>query len=186
LAGIELTSALARLLSDRELRLRFRADARQVACDLSVSLHDEAILCAIDPAALETQAQALIDKRCGEVARIIPRTWEVLVAERMKLFEEYAEHSWPAGHQRHLLDALGFIRFVIGRGLPHDRIERLRLETRLSRPRYRVSLVMRCGRWRLPALYCSSCTPSGLSERLLHFGPAERTAQLNCWVSESR
>jgi hypothetical protein len=171
LAGIELTSALARLLSDRDVRRRFRADPRHVAYDLSLSPHDAAILSAIDPVALETQAQALLDKRRGEVSRIIPRTWALLSAGHTQIFEEYAVRSWPAGHRRHLLDALGFVRFLIGRGLPHDRFEGLRLETGLSGRRYRIALVTHCGRWRLPALYISSFTQSGWSERLLHVGP---------------
>ena len=170
MAGIELTSALARLLSDRDVRRRFRADPRRVASDLSLSSHDASILSAIDPVALETQAQALIDKRRGEVSRIIPRTW-ALLSGPTQIFEEYAVRAWPAGHRRHPLDALGFIRFLIGRGLPHDCVERLRLETGLSRPRYRIALVTHCGRWRLPALYLSSFTLSGWNERLLHVGP---------------
>lgn len=170
MAGLELTPALARLLSDRALRLRFAADATQVARELELPPCDAEILCAMDPAALEAQAQTLVAKRRGEVARIAPQTWNLLAAAGAELFDEYACDRWPTGHLRHPQDTLAFLRFLAARGLPHDPIEGLRIETRLSRRRHRIRLV-RGGRWRLPALYCSWVTRGGWSERLLHFGP---------------
>ncbi|OFW30928.1 MAG: hypothetical protein A3H97_19430 [Acidobacteria bacterium RIFCSPLOWO2_02_FULL_65_29] len=174
MAGVELTSALARLLSDRTLRLRFNADRGEVARELELTTRDAAILCAVDAAGLEAQAQTLLDKRRSEATRIMPRTWKLLAPAGTGLFEEYASDHWPTGHLRHPMDALAFMRFLVERGLPHDRIERLRMETRLSDRRRRISVVPSGSRWKLPALYVAWLTPRGWSERLVHVGPRAR------------
>jgi hypothetical protein len=171
LAGLDLTHALARLLTDRSLRRRFRADRSAVSRELSLQPDDAAILCAIDPPELDAQAQSLLAKRLGEVARIAPRTWKALGIEGVRVFDDYASDHWPTGHMRHPHDALAFLRFLTARGLPHDTIETLRLEARLSRCRCRIRLIPRAGLWQLPAIYYGWRTRSGWSERLLHIGP---------------
>src|SRR5262245_63399220 len=125
---------------------------------------------ALDPLALNAQADTLVDKRRGEVARIAPRTWGLLGATGVEVFNEYASNHWPAGHRRHPEDTLAFLRFLAARGLPHDPLETLRIETRLSSTRYRVRIV-RSWSWWLPAIYCGWLTPRGWRERVLHLGP---------------
>jgi hypothetical protein len=174
LAGRELTSALARLLSDRTLRLRFRADRSAVAGELDLTMDDAAMLCAVDPGELEAQAQTLLDKRRSEATRLMPRTWKLLTSKGTRLFEEYAAGHWPTGHHRHQVDAADFMRFLVERGLPHDPIERLRMETRLSGRRHRVGIVPGGSRWKLPALYVAWLTTRGWTERLVHLGPRAR------------
>jgi hypothetical protein len=171
LAGLDLTLALARLLTDRALRLRFTADALQVARELELAPHEVAILCGVDPAELEAQAQTLLDKRRSEATRIVPRTWQLLGSAGTALFEEYATSYWPTGHLRHPSDALAFLRYLADRGLTYDRLELLRIETRLSGRSHRIGIVPNGGRWRLPALYFGRITPRGWSEHLLHLGP---------------
>jgi len=171
LAGPDLTLALARLLSDRTLRSAFAADPARVAGGFSLSQADTRLLCAMDHGALEQQALALVDKRAGEVRRIVPRTWARLGPAAARRFEDHASSYWPAWHLRHPQDALAFLRFLSRQGLPCDRLERLRLETRLSRRRRRVGVVPNVGRWKLPALYVTWRTSHGWRERLLHLGP---------------
>ena len=172
MAGHEVTLALARLLSDRELRSRFSSDPAQVAGELNLSPDDSAIVCGLDPAGLHAQAQSLVDKRREEVARLAPRTWRLLNGAAARLFDDHASSCWPTGHLRHPQDALAFLGFLARGGHPHDPIEALRLETRLSNRRRRISVVRGRSRWRLPALYCAWRTPRGWREHILHFGPA--------------
>jgi hypothetical protein len=172
LAGLELTVALTRLLSDRDLRRRFAVDRPQVATELGLQPDDAAILVGIDPAALDAQARSLVGKRRGEVARIAPRTWSLLGATGREIFNEYASRHWPEGHRRHPHDALAFLHFLSARGLPYDAVEKLRIETRLSSMRWRVRIV-RSGRWRLPGIYCGWFTRGRWKERLVHIGPGD-------------
>jgi hypothetical protein len=171
LAGADLTSALTRLLSDRALRRRFAGDRAEVALELGLTGDDAAMLIAIEPAALDSQARTLIGKRRGEVARIAPRTWTRLGARRIEIFNDYTSSHWPAGHRRHPEDALAFLRFLADRGLPHDPVEKIRIETRLSSKRYGVRIV-RSGSWRLPGIYCGWLTRRGWVERVVHLGPS--------------
>ena len=166
-----MTSALALLLSDPALRVRLKADAAKLARDLELPPPDAAILCSLNPAGVEAQAATLLAKRRGEVARIVPRTWKMLTPAASEIFEEYASHHWPTGHRRHPEDALAFLRFLAGGGLPHAPIELVRLETRLAQRRHCFRLVSGGGRWRLPVFYCGWLTERGWNERVLHFGP---------------
>ena len=171
MAGPDLTLALARLLSDRTLRSAFAADPARVAAGFSLPEADTRLLSAMDVIALEQQAQALLDKRAGEVRRLVPRTWARLGPGAAGRFDDNASAYWPAGHLRHPQDALAFLRFLSRHGLPHDRVEHLRLEARLSRRRHRLGIVREGVRWKLPALYVTWRTSHGWRERLLHLGP---------------
>ena len=172
MAGHEVTLALARLLSDRELRSRFSSHPAQVTRELKLNPCDAAIVQALDPTALSTQAESLIDKRRGEVARLAPRTWAMLGATGARIFNDYASGSWPTGHLRHPQDALSFLRYLSRSGQPHDPIEALGLETRMSDRRRHVRVVRLENRWRLPALYCAWRTGRGWRERVFSIGPA--------------
>ena len=171
MAGPDLTLALGRLLSDRALRSAFAANPGQVARVFALSGRDADLFVAMDPAALEQQAQALLAKRRAEVARVIPQSWRLLGASAPARFDDHASACWPSGHLRHPQDALAFLRFLARHGLPHDRMEALRLDTRLSSRRRRIHLVSRAGRWKLPALYVAWQSRRVWRERLVHLGP---------------
>jgi hypothetical protein len=116
----ELTTALGALLSDRNLRETLRRNSGQAARQLQVPESD---LRALDPEALEIQAESLIEKRRNEVAKRLPRTMALLGHRASGLFRDYAGDSWPEGHRRHLLDAARFGSFLTDRKLPLCRSE---------------------------------------------------------------
>jgi hypothetical protein len=108
-SGHSEVALLSRLLSDSQLRQRFREDAQSVALELADDEADVTFLLAIDHAQLEAQAETLVSKRQHEVAQLLPLTWKQLGQEAAGLFRTYAaESAWPEGHTRHLGDAIEF------------------------------------------------------------------------------
>lgn len=132
----ELTTALGALLSNRSLRETLRRDPAEVARQLQVPESD---LGALDPEALEIQAESLIEKRCHEVSKRLPRTMALLGDRAASLFRDHAEGFWPEGHRRHLLDAAGFGGFLAGRGLPLCRSEWHRVRFTAGTSSFRVA-----------------------------------------------
>ncbi len=110
---MDLTTALTRLLSDRGLRQAYQRDPEGVARTLSVDKCALAPFVALDPDALETQAQLLVNKRFFEAQRIIPQTFALLGTEARTFFWAYAETQWPEGHTRHMQDAVAFYRYLL-------------------------------------------------------------------------
>lgn len=78
----------------------------------NMSSSDRACLLALNHEDLAQQADGLISKRFYEVRQFIPMTLKALPMRGRKLFFKFADDYWPEGHQRHLLDALGFARFL--------------------------------------------------------------------------
>ena len=107
---MELTNALGRLLSDRSLREIFRRDPQEAARRLDLDPQDGEALRSVDAAGLDAQAQTLLNKRCWEVSRLIPRTFKTLGNDARRRFLDFAESYWPVGHKKHVDDALGFCR----------------------------------------------------------------------------
>ena len=107
---MELTNALGLLLSDRSLRETFRRDPQEAARRLDLDPQDGEALRSLDPAGLDAQAQTLLNKRCWEVSRLIPRTFKTLGKDARRRFLDFAESYWPVGHKKHVDDALGFCR----------------------------------------------------------------------------
>lgn len=170
MAGTDLTGALARLLSDRVLRADFANRPEDIARRFALTPNDHAILVAMDPAALEQQARGLLEKRRGEVARLLPRTWRLLGQMAPAWFDEYASAHWPSGHLRHPHDALRFLRFLAARRLLHDRLEAIRLDARLA-GRFSIAFLRRAGAWGLPGLYVTWHSREGWHERMFRLGP---------------
>ena len=108
MSGTDLTAALAKLLSDRNLRQQFQQDRNAAAKMLDVHEADLAGFLALDEAALEAQAVGLLDKRFHEVQGMAPHTVRLLGGRALEIFREYASGYWPTGHRRHLLDAFHF------------------------------------------------------------------------------
>ncbi len=108
MAQRDLTSALGLLLSDRALRELRAHDPQAAARKLNLRAADLAAFAALDPAGLEEQAAALLQKRFYEVAQLLPQTCARLGEKAYARFLAYAEHAWPTGHLRHWLDVVGF------------------------------------------------------------------------------
>lgn len=173
MAGRELTAALALLLSDSVLRARFISNPHCVAQELELSPLDTAVLSALDPAGLEAQAQALLNKRRREASRLVPQTWRLLgTALAATAFAAYAARGvWPEGHQRHTRDAVGFMRWLMQEKLPYSRLELLRNEQRLTPYRTCLGLLWNTCFPFVPALYAAWRWRGQRHERLLHIGP---------------
>ena len=101
------------LLSDRELRERFRSNRQALVVELTDDPEAAQFLNSIDASQLDAQAETLISKRQHEVAELLPETWRQLGNEAARLFRTYADKApWPAGHQRHILDAQSFAEWL--------------------------------------------------------------------------
>lgn len=116
----EFTTILGRLLTDPELRRRFRRDPASAARALDA---DPSSLAAIDPDGLDLQAETLLEKRLHEVSKLLPRTVAGLGIRGAPAFREYACAHWPEGHRRHAEDAAAFGSFLRERGFPLCRSE---------------------------------------------------------------
>ena len=105
---LHLTTALGRLLADEELRRAFAASPRELADTLRIRSADRDTFLALDPAALERQAQLLTAKREFDVRK--SRQLEPIAAP----FSADAEGVCPAGKARgyRLLDCRIELRFA--------------------------------------------------------------------------
>lgn len=145
------TAALARLLTDRDLRLRFRTEPEHVCNSLGLNDTDAQQLIAVPSEQLDAQATGLIRKRYHEVTRLLPETMSRLGSRRFELFAEFAEQFWPQGQRRHEIDALQFCRHLARTGrCPAAMLEANALRFALGRRKFAVHLVRtpRCrSRW---------------------------------------
>lgn len=167
----DFTQAVARLLSDRVLRERFRADPESVAVALTNNATDRSLVAGLDSAQLEMQAETLLAKRRHQVAARLPKTW-ALSESAPGLFDAYAaERPWPRGHRRHEHDSLAFIRWLA----EHDRAwqfaEMARLEFQLSSRRVRLRRIHGANTW--PGWLLLFRTRSGI--RVWQLGGRRRT-----------
>ena len=125
----DLTTALARLLTDATLRDTYRQDRRLAAQRLSVGRGDIDAFCSLDPTGLDNQAKTLLKKRFHEASRILPETCSRLGQDARTWFWKYAQTHWPEGHRRHLEDAVCFCDFLIdtdNRNVCQSELNRLR------------------------------------------------------------
>ena len=77
---------LAQLLSDRQLRIRFRENVDDMVRELTDDQAGRAFLRSLDHRLLEAQAETLITKRQHEVAQLLPLTWKQLAESAPSLF----------------------------------------------------------------------------------------------------
>lgn len=142
MAELDLTTALARLLSDASLREAYRQDRRGTAARLAVRPADRSGFLSLDPSLLDRQADTLLNKRLHEVRRLLPDTFTRVGAEAPSLFRAYAQTRWPVGHMRHVDDAVAFCRHLLANGTGKvNRAELNRLRFVLRRQRLAVHLV---------------------------------------------
>ena len=139
---MDLTTALARLLTNRDLRAAYSRDPQSVAKNLGV---DETVLrpfLALDPVALESQAELLLNKRFFEIRGLLPETCSQFGEDARKQFREHAERVWPEGHRRHVLDALSFCKYLKDEVNFHaNQCEVNRLQFILAKRRLAIHLV---------------------------------------------
>ena len=140
--NIDLTTALARLLSSESLRRVFAGSPHEAARRIDLRNADLEAFLAIDRFDLDLQASGLISKRRHEVSRLLARTVTQLGDEFGRLFWNYATHYWPTGHQRHLTDAVEFCRYLDAHDIRAvDRSEFNRLDFAVSKERFSIRLV---------------------------------------------
>jgi len=108
----DIISVMGRLLSDQVLREDFCNAPRRVAQQLGLVGSELELVALLDPVGLKNQAEALLQKRWHEVAKLLPITITVLGDDAEEIFRYYAVHAWPTGHRRHVLDAAEFVRFL--------------------------------------------------------------------------
>lgn len=109
---MNLTTALARLLTDPQLRQQFRHDRQLVVEQFGIKDPDRAALIAMDIDDLDRQAVGLLNKRFYEIRRLIPRTIDRLGPDARATFDRYAVDHWPTGHRRHWIDAAKFCEWL--------------------------------------------------------------------------
>ena len=105
---IDYTTALARLLSDQNLRAEFKANPDAVTHKLAVRAEDFAAVAALAPDELEIQARVLLRKRLDAIRPIIPQTCARLGEALWPRFESYACRLPLVSSRGELQDALGF------------------------------------------------------------------------------
>jgi hypothetical protein len=137
----ELVQTLAQLLSNSCLRQAFREQPQRVLDDLGISGRTRQFFLELPVAQLEVQAKLLIRKRMREVQQLIPLTMQYLGKQTSEIFWQFAENNWPTGHQRHLVDADRFCRFLLEQGHPVNQCEYHRIRFRLSRAKWRLYFV---------------------------------------------
>ncbi|HYO62387.1 MAG TPA: hypothetical protein VER08_01905 [Pyrinomonadaceae bacterium] len=109
----ETQKALARLYTDEGLRGRFFADPAAVGGELGLSAEEARRLAEVGSSRAEYFAASLVNKRLGEVSKLLPLTAGVLGQEFRRLFREFAAREpVPAGLKKHLRDAVTFAEFV--------------------------------------------------------------------------
>lgn len=160
----DLLSALGRLLSDSALRRQFQRDPLEAARKLALRPADLAAFVALEAGGLERQAQCLLNKRFHEIGKLMPETMARLGPSARTLFSAYAPGHWPAGHTRHVEDAIEFGRFLLRENEPMCRAEWNRLHFTLSPARFCAHFVrgIRAGgrmRTGLQCLYRTNGTP---------------------------
>ncbi len=139
---MDFTLAVARLLSDSDLRTEYYRDPRETARRLLICEHDLDTFLSIDPPSLESQSVTLLNKRLHEVSKILPETYSRLGQNVRKHFLDYAQKYWPKGHRRQLIDASNFCRYLIELGV--DKVSRTEfnpLQATLSRRSFSIHLV---------------------------------------------
>ena len=109
MAGIDFTTALARLLSDGRSRDSFAEDGAAWLDEFAVHGPDRAALLQLATTDLEFQARVLLHKRFEQVQTWLPVTCQRLGAEAWPCFVAYARDRAPRDA---CVEAHGFITYV--------------------------------------------------------------------------
>lgn len=113
MANVTWIDVQTRLLSDGELRARFKSNPAITAKELGLDHGELDLAISVDSESLERQAALLIHKRYHHVKQILPWTFQKLAKRAYSQFEEYAGLNWPSGVQYHMHDAEGFLEWLM-------------------------------------------------------------------------
>ncbi|OUT56421.1 MAG: hypothetical protein CBB71_17985 [Rhodopirellula sp. TMED11] len=135
--------AIGLLLRDRRLRERFAAERKIVLEELKVVPEEWNCLLHLSLEQLGNQAESLIGKRQGAVAKLLPVTWRRLGCRAQQQYRDYVDSAdWPPTHQRHLLDAEWFCCFLAEHRVEaYSRDEHHWVSFLLSRRRFSIQLL---------------------------------------------
>lgn len=123
----DFTTALARLLSDGELRDAFARDPEAVADLLEVSPLDREAFCQLVASDLEAQAEVLLRKRFEGMGGWLGKTCAALPEDGWFAFRTYARPKWSDSPGR-TGDALAFSQALRVQGVRTERAEVNRLK----------------------------------------------------------
>ena len=142
LTEIDFPTALTRLLSQSDLRARFRLTPDVAMAEMNLRKEERAALLSLDLDDLDRQANSLIAKRFHEVRRLLPVTMGSLINDGRPQFFLYAAKRWPNGQKRHIDDAVAFCYFIERKCLGLvNRFERMWLEFILAEGRIQIRWV---------------------------------------------
>ena len=108
----EVQAAQAHLYTRADLRARFFADPAGVGRELGLTPEESARLAEMPGPQVDSFARALVAKRRGEVAKLLPGTAAVLGQRFGLQFRRFAEVFVPRGLKKHRADALLFAAFL--------------------------------------------------------------------------
>lgn len=108
----ETQRALARLYTDAEWRARFFRDPAGVGAELGLRPEEAEQLAQVSARKADYFAASLVNKRLGEVTKLLPLTARVLGQEFRKLFRAFAAGYVPRGVGKHTEDAIAFAGFM--------------------------------------------------------------------------
>ena len=134
---IDLTTALGRLLRDTSLRDSFSRDPHAVAVEIGIRDCDYKTFVELSSVEIEHQSLTLLQKRFHEIQKLAPLTCGLVGTRAWGSFISHASAYWPEGHNRHVLDALGFCERISGR----CRSELNRLQFALRKRRFAIHAV---------------------------------------------
>lgn len=109
---LEQQSALAKLLTDPELRQRFLSEPDAAGRELGLDEHEIEDAIGVAESGLGTFADSLVWKRLREVEKLLPITKRITGDEFRRLFFEFAPSFNPQTVKKHYEDAVGFSRFI--------------------------------------------------------------------------
>ena len=114
MAGVDLVTALGRLLGNAAMREAFAANPQALASELQLREGDRDLFLQLRPAELEFQARVLLRKRFDLVQAVLPRTCANLGTVAWVLFREYGESRPPTRGEPEQSrdDAVGFAEHV--------------------------------------------------------------------------
>lgn len=103
---------LARLFTDKELRLAFLSQPEKIGAEHGLSAEEIAELSVILPEELDFFAESLFFKRLREVEKLLPLTRKFLGSDFAVKFREFSACYNPQTVKKHLEDSVRFCQFL--------------------------------------------------------------------------
>lgn len=110
---IEFQHALAVLYTNADVRARFFSTPLKVGKEFGLSESESYRLAQIPAVELDSFAASLVNKRLGEVVKLLPLTYRICGENFVETFRRYAAtHVPPRCVKKHIADALEFARHI--------------------------------------------------------------------------